>query len=82
MGGNFTRGHAFAGAFAVIDSVIVTPAVGIFAHGAARVVGHVIDVGREKALVSFVHTSRDVRPPKECLREGCAIVGADFQFKK
>ena len=80
--GDFICGHAFAGAFAVIDPVVVILTVGKLAHGATRMVGHVIDVGREKALVSFVHARRDISPPKEFLGEWRPIVCADLQFKK
>ncbi len=52
----------------------------ILAHGPARVVGHAMDIRREKALVSLVDARRDVGPPKERLDERGAVVRPHLQL--
>ena len=78
LGRSLAGGHAGFGAVAVIDTVVVALAERILAHRAAGVVGHVGDVGREKALVGLMHAGGDVGPPEKCLHERGAVVGADF----
>ena len=79
--GHFALRNAFASAFAVIHAVIKSFRQRILAHRAARVVGHVINVRREKALIGLVHARGDVGPPKKRLHERRAVVGAHLEFE-
>ena len=80
LGGHFGGGDAFGTAFAVVHTVIMALGQGIFAGGAFGVVGDVIDVRREKALVGFMHAGGHIGPPEEALHTGRAIVGARLEF--
>ena len=57
----------------IIDSVVLLERLGEGRHRAHRVVGDVLDVRREEALVPVVDTRSDVRPPEERLRERRAV---------
>src|SRR5216684_2008273 len=82
LGRNFVLRQAAASAFAVVHSVIAALTKRIFTHRTARVVGYVIDVWREKALVLLMHPRGDVGPPEKGLRERRVIIGAHLQFKQ
>ena len=45
-------------------------------------VGHVMHIRREEALVRLVHLRRNIRPPEECLDEGGPIVSAHLQLDR
>ena len=79
--GHFGRRHAFAPAFAIVHAVVMAFAKRILAHGTSRVVGHVIDVRREEALVGLMDARGDVGPPEKRLHPRGAVVGADFEFE-
>ena len=63
--GDFVWGNAFPSAFAVIYPIIASLGEGIFTHGTSGMIGHVMGVGREKALIRRMDASGDVGPPEE-----------------
>jgi hypothetical protein len=79
---NFVLRNSFAPAFAVVDAVIKSLRKRIFAHRAPGVVGHVMNIRREKTLIRLMHARGDIRPPEKRLGERRAIVSAHFQFQR
>ena len=73
-------GNALPGTGRVIDTVVVSLRQRVGAHRAPRMVCHIGDVGREKALVVLVDPGGHVRPPEECLDGSRPVVGAHLQF--
>ena len=80
VAGNLRLGDTMPGAGGVIDPIVVALAERIGAGRALGVVGDIIDIGREEALVLFVDPGGDIRPPQEGLRQGGPVVGADLQL--
>ena len=78
---HFICGHAFAAAFGVVHAIVISLTQRILAHRAARVIGHVINIRREKTLIGFVNACGNVCPPKKGLHKRRSVVGAHLDFK-